>query len=172
MSTNRKKKDKDNDKDKEEKDDKEEKEEKPSPKKEKRERKKKDKETPSKDASKDKDGKDGDDIKVPGSPPKPQSAGANTRDAAQRILALTQKGEWSPIDNILKQMERAIANAQVNGEEVNTQPLNGVADPVSTTSFLLLTNFFLMAQVKYCKIISVHVFLLEVQLQSLSVWLV
>lgn len=134
MSTNRKKKDKDNDNKEEDDESKEKKEEnKPSPKKEKR--KKKDKETPSKDnpsKDKDKDGKDGDEIKAPGSPPKPQSAGANTRDAAQRILALTQKGEWSPIDNILKQMERSIANALANGEEdVNKQPLLGVADPVS-----------------------------------------
>ncbi|CAH1122114.1 unnamed protein product [Ceutorhynchus assimilis] len=56
---------------------------------------------------------------------KPQSAGANVRDAAQRILTLCQKAEWAPIDQILKSMEKAIANA---GEDANSIPLAGVAD--------------------------------------------
>ncbi|KAL1490865.1 hypothetical protein ABEB36_011550 [Hypothenemus hampei] len=60
--------------------------------------------------------------------PKPQSAGANLRDAAQRILTLCQKAEWAPIDQILKSMEKAIANA---GEDVNSTPLAGVVDLVS-----------------------------------------
>ncbi|XP_023027024.1 uncharacterized protein [Leptinotarsa decemlineata] len=56
---------------------------------------------------------------------KPQSAGSNVRDAAQRILSLCQKGEWAPVDQILKSMEKAIANA---GEEANYVPLAGVLD--------------------------------------------
>ncbi|XP_060528049.1 serine/threonine-protein phosphatase 6 regulatory ankyrin repeat subunit A isoform X3 [Cylas formicarius] len=56
---------------------------------------------------------------------KPQSAGANVRDAAQRILTLCQKGEWGPVDQVLKSMEKAMASA---GEDANTIPLAGVAD--------------------------------------------
>ena len=59
---------------------------------------------------------------------KPQSAGANIRDAAQRILVLCQKGEWAPVDQVLKSMEKSIAAA---GEDANTVPLAGVADIVS-----------------------------------------
>lgn len=59
---------------------------------------------------------------------KPQSAGANVRDAAQRILVLCQKGEWAPVDQVLKSMEKAIANS---GDEANTVPLAGVQDLVS-----------------------------------------
>jgi hypothetical protein len=58
---------------------------------------------------------------------KPQSAGANVRDAAQRILVLCQKGEWAPVDQVLKSMEKSIAAA---GEDANTVPLAGVADIV------------------------------------------
>lgn len=100
---------------------------------------KKEKETPSKEKEDSTLG-EGSGGSPGGSPPKPQSAGASARDAAQRILVLTQKGEWSPIDNILKQMERAITQGQVNGEEVNTQPLAGVADPVSSNK-LFPSNF-------------------------------
>ncbi|KAF5298214.1 hypothetical protein FQA39_LY02638 [Lamprigera yunnana] len=57
--------------------------------------------------------------------PKPQSAGVTTRDAAQKILSLCQKGEWAPVDQVLKSMEKAIANA---GEDANTVPLAGVID--------------------------------------------
>ncbi|KAJ8936153.1 hypothetical protein NQ318_010564, partial [Aromia moschata] len=63
-----------------------------------------------------------------GTSSKPQSAGANVRDAAQRILSLCQKGEWGSVDQILKSMEKSIANA---GEDANTSPLAGVLD--STT---------------------------------------
>lgn len=60
--------------------------------------------------------------------PKPQSAGAIIRDAAQKVLNLCQKGEWGPVEQVLKSMEKAIANA---GEEANTVPLSGVIDLVS-----------------------------------------
>ncbi|XP_066253308.1 serine/threonine-protein phosphatase 6 regulatory ankyrin repeat subunit B isoform X9 [Euwallacea similis] len=71
-------------------------------------------------------GSNHDNEEVPAS--KPQSAGANIRDAAQRILTLCQKAEWAPIDQILKSMEKAIANV---GEDVNPTPLAGVADLVT-----------------------------------------
>lgn len=62
-----------------------------------------------------------------GTASKPQSAGANVRDAAQRVLVLCQKGEWAPVDQVLKSMEKAIANA---GGDANTIPLAGVQDLV------------------------------------------
>lgn len=62
-------------------------------------------------------------------PPKPQSAGASIRDAAQRVLVLCQKGEWGPVDQVLKSMEKSISNA---GDDANTVPLLGVADTVRT----------------------------------------
>lgn len=70
-----------------------------------------------------------------GTPAKPQSAGANIRDAAQRILVLCQKGEWGPVDQILKSMEKAIANA---GEEANSIPLAGVLDLVNIFFYYFL----------------------------------
>lgn len=62
--------------------------------------------------------------------PKPQSAGTNVRDAAQKVLALCQKGEWAPVDQVLKSIEKAAASA---GEDGVTNPLLGVADSVSST---------------------------------------
>lgn len=64
---------------------------------------------------------------------KPQSAGASTRDAAQKMLVLCQKGEWGPVDQLLKSMEKAISNA---GDDANTIPLLGVADLVNGDEFL------------------------------------
>lgn len=83
-----------------------------------------------KDPPKDKDetGSNGDHKDEPGSPPKPQSAGASMRDAAQRLLVLSQKGDWSPVEQVLKSLEKAVA---AGGEDVNHSPLAGVADPVS-----------------------------------------
>lgn len=60
--------------------------------------------------------------------PKPQSAGATTRDGAQKLLNLAMKGEWVPIENTMKQLEKAVAAAT---DEINTTPLAGVMDPVS-----------------------------------------
>ncbi|KAJ8969600.1 hypothetical protein NQ317_011314, partial [Molorchus minor] len=60
-----------------------------------------------------------------GASSKPQSAGPNIRDSAQKVLALCQKGEWGPVDQILKSMEKAIATA---GDEANLVPLAGVGD--------------------------------------------
>lgn len=58
---------------------------------------------------------------------KPQSAGANTRDAAAKVLAQAQKGEWPAVESSLKSMEKMVA---AGGEEVNTTPLAGVLDTV------------------------------------------
>nr|CAI5857375.1 unnamed protein product [Callosobruchus analis] len=60
-----------------------------------------------------------------GASSKPQSAGSAARDAAQRLLTMCQKGEWAPVDQILKAMEKAVAQA---GEDANTHPLAGVSD--------------------------------------------
>ena len=59
--------------------------------------------------------------------PKPQSAGASTRDGAQRVLTQALKAEWTAIEPVMKQLEKAIAAA---GDEANTAPLAGVMDPV------------------------------------------
>ena len=71
---------------------------------------------------------------------KPGSAGASAREAAQRVLVLCQKGEWSPIDQALKSLEKIVAAA---GEDGPTAPLLGVSDPVRySSSSLLLALFF------------------------------
>ncbi|KAK3920064.1 Caskin-2, partial [Frankliniella fusca] len=68
---------------------------------------------------------------------KPGSAGATSRDAALRLLSMCQKGEWPPVDQALKSLEKAVAAAKAEakadpasaGEDVVTLPLAGVADP-------------------------------------------
>ncbi|KAJ8968073.1 hypothetical protein NQ314_002512 [Rhamnusium bicolor] len=77
----------------------------------------------SKDKEKDETGSNPEGEDGPAS--KPQSAGANVRDSAQRVLVLCQKGEWGPVDQVLKSMEKAIANA---GEDANNVPLAGILD--------------------------------------------
>lgn len=62
----------------------------------------------------------------PGS--KPGSAGASSREGAQRLLGLAARGEWAPVDQLLKSLEKA---AQTAGEDGNPAPLAGVMDPVS-----------------------------------------
>lgn len=62
---------------------------------------------------------------------KPGSAGASARDGALRVLLLCQKGEWPPMDQVLKGMEKSVA---AGGEEINTTPLAGIMDPVSLDS--------------------------------------
>lgn len=63
---------------------------------------------------------------------KPQSAGATSRDAATKVLNLCMKGEWAPVEQVLKSIEKSIANA---GDDANTIPLLGVADVVSIMCF-------------------------------------
>lgn len=75
----------------------------------------------------------------PGS--KPGSAGATTREASQRLLGLASRGEWSPVDQLLKSLEKAAQNA---GEDGNPQPLAGVLDPVKfkkKNSLTILNKF-------------------------------
>lgn len=75
------------------------------------------------DAADKKDGK-GDEATTP----KPISAGQTQRDAANKVLNLSLKQEWTPLEQTLKSMEKFIA---AGGEEVNSSPLAGVMDPVS-----------------------------------------
>ncbi|XP_058801376.1 serine/threonine-protein phosphatase 6 regulatory ankyrin repeat subunit A isoform X4 [Phymastichus coffea] len=57
---------------------------------------------------------------------KPGSAGATAREAAQRLLGVATRGEWSAADQLLKTLEKVVQSA---GEEANLQPLAGVIDP-------------------------------------------
>lgn len=67
--------------------------------------------------------------------PKPKSAGQTVRDAAQRVLNLAVKGEWTAVEGVLKSIEKAVALA---GEEAHLAPMAGVLDPVSTFHFHIL----------------------------------
>lgn len=67
--------------------------------------------------------------------PKPQSAGASMRDAAQRILTLALKNEWTAVEGVIKSLEKAVEKAKANAdEEIYLAPLAGVLDPVSSLS--------------------------------------
>lgn len=86
------------------------------------------------------------DIKVPdeASPPKPQSAGASTRDAAQKLLALAMKQEWTPIEQVMKALEKAVT---VGGDDVNTTPLAGVLDPVRKLQVIFRLSFIFIIKI-------------------------
>lgn len=60
--------------------------------------------------------------------PKPPSAGSSIRDSANKILGLAVKGEWTPVEQEMKKLEKYVANA---GEDGNHVPLLGVHDTVS-----------------------------------------
>jgi hypothetical protein len=63
---------------------------------------------------------------------KPQSAGASMRDAAQRILTLALKAEWTAVEGVIKSLEKAVEKAKAAAEEeVFFAPMAGVSDPVS-----------------------------------------
>jgi hypothetical protein len=63
---------------------------------------------------------------------KPQSAGASMRDAAQRILTLALKGEWTAVEGVIKSLEKAVEKAKAASEvEIYLAPMAGVLDPVS-----------------------------------------
>lgn len=63
---------------------------------------------------------------------KPQSAGASMRDAAQRILTLALKGEWTAVEGVIKSLEKAVEKAKAaSEEEIYLAPMAGVFDPVS-----------------------------------------
>lgn len=64
---------------------------------------------------------------------KPQSAGASMRDAAQRILTLALKGEWTAVEGVIKSLEKAVEKAKAAAEEeIYLAPMAGVLDPVSS----------------------------------------
>ena len=66
---------------------------------------------------------------------KPQSAGASMRDAAQRILTLALKGEWTAVEGVIKSLEKAVEKAKAaSEEEIFLAPMAGVLDPVSSHS--------------------------------------
>lgn len=75
---------------------------------------------------------------------KPQSAGASMRDAAQRILTLALKGEWTAVEGVIKSLEKAVEKAKAaSEEEIYLAPMAGVLDPVSFLSniyFFVLPN--------------------------------
>lgn len=62
----------------------------------------------------------------PGS--KPGSAGATSREAVQKLLGLAARGEWAPVDQLLKSLEKAVQNV---GEDGPLVPLASIMDPVS-----------------------------------------
>lgn len=67
----------------------------------------------------------------PAATPKPQSAGASMRDAAQRVLTLALKTEWTAVEGVIKSLEKAVEKAKINAEEeIYLAPLAGVLDPV------------------------------------------
>ncbi|GAB0089079.1 hypothetical protein DMENIID0001_035580 [Sergentomyia squamirostris] len=84
----------------------------------------------SSDADKRDKGTDGD-----GAVAKPQSAGASTRDAATKVLNLALKGEWTPVEQTLKALEKSIAAA---GEDANSTPLAGIMDPTTGMTPLMM----------------------------------
>ncbi|XP_061930336.1 serine/threonine-protein phosphatase 6 regulatory ankyrin repeat subunit A isoform X6 [Apis cerana] len=65
----------------------------------------------------------------PGS--KPGSAGAS-REAVQKLLALAARGEWAPVDQLLKSLEKAAQSAGEDGGPL--LPLASVMDPVGRGS--------------------------------------
>lgn len=69
---------------------------------------------------------------------KPQSAGASMRDAAQRILTLALKGDWTAAEGVIKSLEKAVEKAKVAAgeEEIYIAPMVGVLDPVSSYAML------------------------------------
>lgn len=76
---------------------------------------------------------------VAGTTPKPPvSAAQMQRDAAQKVLNLALKQEWTPMEQTLKGMEKMVA---AGGEDINSTPLMGIMDPVSgEMTFRLIRN--------------------------------
>ncbi|KAL5278770.1 hypothetical protein ACFFRR_003410 [Megaselia abdita] len=67
--------------------------------------------------------------------PKPPSAGASIRDSANKIMGLAVKGEWTPVEQEMKKLEKYVANA---GEDGNHVPLLGVHDTNTGMTPLML----------------------------------
>ncbi|XP_075225754.1 no mechanoreceptor potential C [Lycorma delicatula] len=70
-----------------------------------------------------------------GGPARTSSAGSSGRDIALRILQLCQKADWPPMDQVLKSLEKIVATG---GEDVNPQPLAGLADQATGMTPLML----------------------------------
>lgn len=68
---------------------------------------------------------------------KPGSAGSSLRDAAQRILQLCQKGEWPPVEQAVKNLEKVITGG---GDDINSTPLSGVSDIVRNKSNYIVNS--------------------------------
>ncbi|XP_047120596.1 protein no-on-transient A-like [Schistocerca piceifrons] len=66
-----------------------------------------------------------------GSGGKPGSATAGMREASLKLLALTARAEWPPVDQAVKALEKLVAAA---GDDAYPLPLAGLMDPVNTTS--------------------------------------
>lgn len=65
-------------------------------------------------------------------PPRTLSAGASMRDAANRLLTLTLKNEWTAAEGLIKSLEKNVEKAKAAAdEEVIISPMAGVQDPVS-----------------------------------------
>lgn len=75
----------------------------------------------------------------PGS--KPGSAGATSREAAQKLLGLAARGEWAPVDQLLKSLEKAMQNV---GEDGPVAPLASIMDPVSRRKRFSLRKQFIV----------------------------
>lgn len=87
--------------------------------------------------------------------PKPQSAGATMRDAAQKLLMQTMKQEWTSIDPVLKQLEKIAASG---ASEASAVPLAGVMDPVRFIfSFSLTFSIVFHSKIKsICRLKILH----------------
>lgn len=89
---------------------------------------------------------------------KPQSAGASMRDAAQRILTLALKAEWTATEGVIKSLEKAVEKAKINAdEEIHLAPLAGIMDPVSLLFLFVHMNLgkawlsLKKEKINYCK---------------------
>lgn len=64
-------------------------------------------------------------------PPRTLSAGASMRDAANRVLTLALKNEWTAAEGVIKSLEKSVDKAKKEAEEeVIISPMAGVQDPV------------------------------------------
>ncbi|XP_049790339.1 twist-related protein 1-like [Schistocerca nitens] len=72
-----------------------------------------------------------------GSGGKPGSATAGMREASLKLLALTARAEWPPVDQAVKALEKLVAAA---GDDAYPLPLAGLMDPVNTTSTTTSTS--------------------------------
>lgn len=100
-------------------------------------KKKKDEESTKKDGSatdetaSNSDRRDDGNAPKDGNPPRTLSAGASMRDAANRVLTLALKNEWTAAEGVIKSLEKSVDKAKKEAEEeVIISPMAGVQDPV------------------------------------------